>query len=44
LDATGDVASLHDLMNPYRGHHVVSGTCSVAYFGQVELWLGVAAA
>ena len=44
LDATGDVASLHDLMNPYRGHHVVSGTCSVAYFGPVELWLGVAAA
>jgi len=44
LDAAGDVASLHDLMNPYRGHHVVSGTCSVAYFGPVELWLGVAGA
>lgn len=44
LEASDDVASLHDLLNPYRGHHVVSGTCSVAYFGPVELWLGVAAA
>ncbi|MDQ3733725.1 MAG: AAA family ATPase [Actinomycetota bacterium] len=44
LDASDDVASLHDMLNPYRGHHVVSGTCSVAYFGPVELWLGVAAA
>ncbi|MDQ4036985.1 MAG: AAA family ATPase [Actinomycetota bacterium] len=44
LDASDDVAALHDLLNPYRGHHVVSGTCSVAYFGPVELWLGVAAA
>ncbi len=44
LDASDDVAALHDRLNAYRGHHVVSGTCSVAYFGPVELWLGVASA
>jgi hypothetical protein len=31
------------LLSPYRGHHVVSGTSAIAYFGPVELWLGVAA-
>jgi DNA-binding CsgD family transcriptional regulator len=44
LDAFDDAATLRDLLSPYRGHHVVSGACSVAYFGPVELWLGIAAA
>ena len=44
LGASDDVATLHDRLASYRGHHVVSGVCSVAYFGPVELWLGVAAA
>lgn len=44
LGADDDVAVLHDRLAPYRGHHVVSGVCSIAYFGPVELWLGVATA
>jgi DNA-binding CsgD family transcriptional regulator len=44
LGADDDVALLHGRLAPYRGHHVVSGVCSIAYFGPVELWLGVAAA
>lgn len=43
LDASDDVAALHARLSPYRGHHVVSGSCSVSYFGPVELWLGTAA-
>ena len=42
LDETKDVSVLRDLLAPYRGHHVVSGTSAVVYFGPVELWLGVA--
>ncbi len=44
LDARDDVATFYGLLSPYRGRHVVSGSCSVAYFGPVELWLGVASA
>ena len=44
LDARDDVATFHGLLSSYRGRHVASGSCSVAYFGPVEMWLGVAAA
>ena len=44
LNARDDVATFHGLLSSYCGRHVVSGSCSVAYFGPVELWLGVAAA
>ncbi len=43
LGASEDVATLRGRLASYRGHHVVSGVCSIAYFGPVELWLGVAA-
>jgi DNA-binding CsgD family transcriptional regulator len=43
LDAAADVAALHRLLAPYRGLHVASGAGAVAYFGPVELWLGVGA-
>jgi DNA-binding CsgD family transcriptional regulator len=43
LDATNDVATLRDLLDPYRGLHLASGAGAVAYFGPAELWLGVAA-
>jgi DNA-binding NarL/FixJ family response regulator len=43
LDVTAEVPVLRDLLAPYRGHHVVSGITAVAYFGPVELWLGMAA-
>ncbi|MBA3629439.1 MAG: AAA family ATPase [Actinobacteria bacterium] len=43
LDACDDVATLQRLLAPYRGLHVASGAGAVAYFGPVELWLGVAA-
>jgi DNA-binding NarL/FixJ family response regulator len=32
------------MLSPYRGHHAVSGAGPLAYFGPVELWLGVGAA
>ncbi len=43
LDAADDVATLRQGLVPYRGIHVASGAGAVAYFGPVELWLGVAA-
>lgn len=43
LDLSTDAATLRELLAPHRGHHVVSGTSAVSYFGPVELWLGVAA-
>ena len=43
LEERADVALLRDRLAPYRGHHAVSGTTAVTYFGPVELWLGVAA-
>lgn len=43
LDAADDVATLRRLLAPYLGLHVASGAGAVAYFGPVELWLGVAA-
>ena len=43
LAESADVAELHDLLEPYRGHHVASGTSAMVYWGPVELWLGVAA-
>ena len=30
-------------LDGFRGHHVASGAGCVAYFGPVELWLGIAA-
>jgi DNA-binding CsgD family transcriptional regulator len=44
LGAADDVATMRQRLAPYRGHHVASGAGAVAYFGPVELWLGVAAA
>ncbi len=43
LEAADDVATLRRLLASYRGLHVASGAGAVAYFGPVELWLGVAA-
>ncbi len=43
LDIPSDVTALRRLLAPHRGHHVASGAGAVAYFGPVELWLGVAA-
>jgi DNA-binding CsgD family transcriptional regulator len=43
LDETHDVATLRERLSRYRGHHVVSGAGTVAYFGPVEMWLGDAA-
>ncbi|CAN5228316.1 AAA family ATPase [soil metagenome] len=43
LEAADDVATLRQLLASYRGLHVASGAGAVAYFGPVELWLGVAA-
>ncbi len=43
LEARSDVAALRRLLAPYRGLHAASGAGAVAYFGPVELWLGVAA-
>jgi DNA-binding CsgD family transcriptional regulator len=42
LDARSDVAALRELLSPFRGLHAASGAGAVAYFGPVELWLGVA--
>ena len=44
LGAADDVATLRRRLGPYCGLHVASGAGAVAYFGPVELWLGVAAA
>ncbi len=43
LGEDDDVAAARERLVPHRGHHVVSGTNQVVYFGPVELWLGVAA-
>ncbi len=43
LGESADVAVLHGLLEPYRGHHVASGTTAMVYFGPVELRLGIAA-
>ena len=43
LGQSDDVARLHELLAPYRGHHVASGTTAMIYLGPVALWLGVAA-
>ena len=43
LDLTDDVATLRELLGPFRGQHVASGAGCVAYDGPVELYLGVAA-
>jgi DNA-binding CsgD family transcriptional regulator len=43
LGLSADVNELYDRLDPFRGHHVVSGAGAVAYFGPVELWLGIAA-
>jgi DNA-binding CsgD family transcriptional regulator len=43
LELSADLDALYDRLEPFRGHHVVSGAGAVAYFGPVELWLGIAA-
>jgi len=43
LGLSADLDALYDRLDPFRGHHVVSGAGAVAYFGPVELWLGIAA-
>ncbi|PRY40495.1 regulatory LuxR family protein [Umezawaea tangerina] len=43
IDERDAVAELRDLLAPFRGHHVVSGTVVEHYCGPVELYLGVAA-
>jgi DNA-binding CsgD family transcriptional regulator len=43
LGLSADLAALYDRLDPFRGHHVVSGAGAVAYFGPVELWVGIAA-
>lgn len=44
LDVTADLATLRARLEPYRGHHVVSGAGCIGYLGPVEFWLGLAAA
>jgi DNA-binding CsgD family transcriptional regulator/tetratricopeptide (TPR) repeat protein len=43
LDERDDVTALRERLDRHRGSHVASGAGCVAYFGPVELWLGVAA-
>src|SRR3954466_10409188 len=43
LDERDDVIVLRRRLDRLRGSHVASGAGCVAYFGPVELWLGVAA-
>jgi DNA-binding CsgD family transcriptional regulator len=43
LGLSADLDALYDRLDRFRGHHVVSGAGAVAYFGPVELWLGIAA-
>jgi DNA-binding CsgD family transcriptional regulator len=43
LGLSAEIDALYDQLDPFRGHHVVSGAGAVAYFGPVELWLGIAA-
>jgi DNA-binding CsgD family transcriptional regulator len=43
MDAAEDVAALRVLLARYRGHHVAGGAGAAAYFGPVELYLGIAA-
>jgi DNA-binding CsgD family transcriptional regulator len=43
LGLSADLEALYEQLDPFRGHHVVSGAGAVAYFGPVELWLGIAA-
>ena len=43
-NATSDLATLYDLLAPYRGLHVSGRGGALYYSGPVELYLGVAAA
>jgi DNA-binding CsgD family transcriptional regulator len=43
LGLSAEIDALYDQLDPFRDHHVVSGAGAVAYFGPVELWLGIAA-
>ena len=43
LDERDDVAELRRRLDRHRGSHVASGAGCIAYFGPVELWLGIAA-
>ena len=44
IDAADDVASLWRKLDSFRGHHIVNGRHAMAYFGPVELWLGIGSA
>lgn len=44
LDERDDVGVLRRRLERHRGSHVASGAGCIAYFGPVELWLGLAAA
>jgi DNA-binding CsgD family transcriptional regulator len=44
LDEPADLLALRERLDPYRGRHVAACAGCVAYYGPVELWLGVAAA
>jgi DNA-binding CsgD family transcriptional regulator len=43
LGQKSDVEQFAAALEPYTGHHVVSGVGAIAYGGPVELWLGMAA-
>jgi DNA-binding NarL/FixJ family response regulator len=43
LDERDDVAELRRRLERHRGSHVASGAGCIAYFGPVELWLGIGA-
>ena len=43
LDEREDVVVLRRRLDRHRGSHVASGAGCIAYFGPVELWLGIAA-
>jgi DNA-binding CsgD family transcriptional regulator len=44
LGRRDDVVHLRARLAEFRGHHVVASAGCVAYFGPVELWLGLASA
>jgi hypothetical protein len=43
LGLSAETEALYGRLDRFRGHHVVSGAGAVAYYGPVELWLGIAA-
>jgi DNA-binding CsgD family transcriptional regulator len=43
IGAADDLERFAAALQPFTGHHVVSGVGAITYGGPVELWLGVAA-